>query len=138
MGATGLYGVGRFPVVNFLLPRSQLLLPTYGRGARVDLGLGVVCGLAVGVGLGVEVGVAVGVEEGVAVAVAIGVAVAVGVAPGVIVGVAVDVGVAVAVEVGVGVGVPPPGKFGSCNTVPSKPEIQTFREAVAKILLREY
>jgi len=65
------------------------------------------------------------------------VAVGVGVALGVGVAVGVDVAVAVAVGVGVGVGVPP-GKFGSCNTVPSKPEIQTFREGVTKILLREY
>ena len=28
-------------------------------------------------------------------------------------------------------------KFGLCNTVPSKPEVQTFREGIAKILLRE-
>ena len=69
--------------------------------------------------------------------VAVGVAVAVGDGEGVTVGEIVGVGVGVAVPAGVGVGVAP-GKFGLCNTVPSKPEIQTFREGVAKILLTEY
>jgi hypothetical protein len=73
------------------------------------------------------------VGVGLTVAVGVGVAVAVGVVLGVIVGVAVEVGVAVGVGVGVG-----PAKFGLCNTVPSNPEVQSFREGVAKILLREY
>ena len=70
-------------------------------------------------------------------AVGVGVGVTVGVGGGVAVGVAVGVGVGEGVAVGVGVGVGP-AKFGLYNTVPSKPEVQSFREGVAKILLREY
>jgi len=85
-----------------LTSSSQLLLPTYGRGAGVDLGLGVTPGLAVGVGLGVAVGVELGVTVGIGVDV--GVTVAVGVAEAVAVAVGVGEGVAVGVGVGVGVG----------------------------------
>ena len=94
---------------NFCPLPSQLLLPNYGRGTGVYLGLGVTLGLAVGVGLGVAVGVelgvtvAVGVDEAVAVAVGVGeggVVVAVGVGEG-------GVPVAVGLGVGVGCGAPP-------------------------------
>src|SRR6476469_4300296 len=98
---TGSLGVEGFPPVNFLLLPSQRLLPTYGRGAAVGLGLGVVRGLAVGVGLGVELGVTVGVELGVAVGVTVAVAVGVGVGDG-----------CVPVAVGVGVG-------GGCGSLPT-------------------
>ena len=98
------------------LNAPKLLLPIYGRGTGVDLGLGVTCGLAVGVGLGVAVGVELGVTVGVGVDVGVPVAVGVGVGVpdavgvgvgegGVVVGVGVgDGGVPVAVGVGVGVG----------------------------------
>jgi hypothetical protein len=85
----------------------------------------------VAVGVAVAVGVGVAVPVGVAVGVVVGAGVVVGVG----VGVGVGAGVAVGVEVGVGVG---PAKFGLYNTVPSKPEVQRFREGEAKILLREY
>jgi len=98
------------------LNAPKLLLPIYGRGTGVDLGLGVTCGLAVGVGLGVAVGVELGVTVGVGVDVGVPVAVGVGVGVpdavgvgvgdgGVVVGVGVgDGGVPVAVGGGVGVG----------------------------------